>query len=708
MQNVVKPYKAALVDYQNGTVIQVHPGLLSYERKLRVQEGFLQLGFIPGEFKSTFIRQPLEAERLLQRKRAQRKKRKPNPCDAMSQHRLDAQALRLASNLSVSQVTDTPLWDEEQFETATYTGSEWSSQHDGQVADLETKIVELTRQIRLLKEQQGDLSQPNPTPIILGSHIVVPTEGGDVLLELSYLDPDRSPYYVHCDGAGQLLPCVVLGGRYISFKAPAHSRGCVALTVMCEHPPGTLQRYCRPIWLEYKTAGELKAESNPEAAGPTSPPPVPTPQRRGGRPALHGMLETPSPHPALSLSPSMAVRGPVRRGHVNRRAQDLVLRSHDEGPSPRGSPAPPTPLPVQASPGNRCVSWRPAPDEEDISTEGSTSYVWAKSFEPEIDGYFGSLEDVDVFPETTSTYSKRTSYSSGSEAGKSEGEANDDADSLSRGQGSTISNPSVCSRCTSVSRASSLQRARVMESLRSLTLNYAAGAGAPVPALEFAAAPPKAGPAVPGGAAVVRLLPSPAQAPPVASPAAAAAPPAAVDDSRIPLTRNVLEWHNEETGGLPHLKPSAGHPWQADGDQSSSSAPSVGSSSLLPPSALLGLHLGPAGPTLPLAFPFGLPTPFSHLTGTPAGPSLFAPLPAWPSLLPPYTAHPGPLPPGPTAGLALLTGLAGPPPPAGVCVPNPTDRLFRQTPKPTTSQPPQPIPFLSADRPPVPHSGAFT
>lgn len=40
------------------------------------------------------------------------------------------------------------------------------------------------------------------------------------------------------------------------------------------------------------------------------------------------------------------------------------------------------------------------------------------------------------------------------------------------------------------------------------------------------------------------------QAPPVASPAAAAAPPAAVDDSRIPLTRNVLEWHNEETGGL--------------------------------------------------------------------------------------------------------------------------------------------------------------
>lgn len=63
--------------------------------------------------------------------------------------------------------------------------------------------------------------------------------------------------------------------------------------------------------------------------------------------------------------------------------------------------------------------------------------------------------------------------------------------------------------------------------------------------------------------------------------------------------------------GLPLSSPTSQPPPPATHHRrpppTSSSAPSVGSSSLLPPSALLGLHLGPAGPTLPLAFPFGLP-----------------------------------------------------------------------------------------------------
>eukprot|EP00668_Euglena_longa_P041726 GGOE01054948.1.p1 GENE.GGOE01054948.1~~GGOE01054948.1.p1 ORF type:complete len:741 (+),score=76.43 GGOE01054948.1:292-2514(+) len=677
MQNVVKPYKAALVDYPDGTVIQVHPTLLLYERKLKVQEGLLQLGFVPGEFKGTFVRQPVKAEYLLQRKKAQRKKRKPNPSDTLSQQRLDAQALQLASNLSISCAADASLWDEEQFETATHTGSEWSFHQEAQVADLESRIVELTRQIRLLKALQGDITQPSPTPIILGSRAIVPTEGGEVTLELSYLDPDRAPFYINCDGTGQLLPCMVLGGRFISFKAPPHLKGSVPLTVMCEYPPGTINRYCRSIWLEYKTATELKAETSPDPKGPG--PSNPIPPRRVGRPAVQSAADHLSPHPMPLL----------RRGHVKRRARDSALQSKDEGLSPRGSPAPPAAVPVQASPGNRCVSWCPAPDEEDISTEGSLSMCMlrSKSCEHDYDEYFNLLEDADVLTST----SKLTSYSSGSEAGKSESKSNDDADSLSRGQGSTISNPSICSRCTSVSRASSMQRARVMDSLRSMTLNYASSAVTTVPTFDFMA--PNAKPVAGGARGLVCVLPSPAQAPVRASPAVAVSSPTAVDDSRIPLTRNVLEWHNEETGGLPHLKPPA-HQWQAEGGQSMSS-PNAPSSSVR---GLVGINLSPVGfgiPTIPFsAFPgFGISIPST--SGCTAPNPIFAPRAAWPSLLSSYSPYSSPLPAGPVAGLTFTGGLTEVSPPTALC--GPSDHAPKQQAAKPAAPQPSPLAFPSPD-----------
>ena len=73
-----------------------------------------------------------------------------------------------------------------------------------------------------------------------------PLQGNTLVrVELNYLDPDHAPYYVVCDNlascSGQPLPCTILAGRVITFRAPAHPKGCVPLTIMCEQHCGSLR-----------------------------------------------------------------------------------------------------------------------------------------------------------------------------------------------------------------------------------------------------------------------------------------------------------------------------------------------------------------------------------------------------------------------------------------------------------------------------------
>eukprot|EP01004_Peranema_trichophorum_P003307 NODE_2302_length_1621_cov_52.993992_g1974_i0.p1 GENE.NODE_2302_length_1621_cov_52.993992_g1974_i0~~NODE_2302_length_1621_cov_52.993992_g1974_i0.p1 ORF type:complete len:304 (+),score=58.09 NODE_2302_length_1621_cov_52.993992_g1974_i0:614-1525(+) len=173
--------------------------------------------------------------------------------------------------------------------------------------------------------------------------------------------------------------------------------------------------------------------------------------------------------------------------------------------------------------------------------------------------------DDDTQPDTTSNYSKPTSYSSGSDDDAPDDVGND-TDSLYRGQGSTLSTHSVSSRCTSVSRASSIARQRVLDSLRGLSIASPSIASASwnlensVQIVSNVNAPSTTVLPVENGDHVDEDV---NQSGEVASPTTSHP-----NHVSVPLTRNVLEWHNEETAGTgkPQLAPSTFFNSKPNGD----------------------------------------------------------------------------------------------------------------------------------------------